>query len=185
MTVDQVARMDATRYSEVWEVSIRGATAPEMIHEQPDFEQPFGRIRLRRFTRRAPEVTWDLVQESRIHEVNFEPHKGVRLELDHANDERRLTFDDVPLGAALQVYGGLADYRLRHDNRAVALLRVLIDHREVSRALIDNDSGWVPLPAATTMPGRHRVELVASVYEPRDSIHVALCVAAEAWVRGR
>src|SRR4051812_1822482 len=30
MSLDQVARMDAVRYREIWEVSIRGASAPEL-----------------------------------------------------------------------------------------------------------------------------------------------------------
>lgn len=180
VSLDQVARMDAVRFSEVWEVSTRGAAAPEVASETPASELRFGRIRLRRFVRNAPTVTWDLTAQSRIHEVDFEPRKGMLIELDRIDEEGVLTFKNVPLGTELQVNAGLADYRTRYDNRATALLRVMVDGREVSRGSIGNESGWASLPPASTTPGRHDVALLARVLDPRGPVHLELCVAAEA-----
>jgi hypothetical protein len=78
------------------------------------------------------------------------------------------------------VYAGLANYRTRYENRATARLQVLVDGREVSRGDVGNESGWLALPAVSTNPGPHRVELVARVHDSRGAIHLALCVAAEA-----
>jgi hypothetical protein len=180
ISVNQAARMDAVRYGDVWEISIRGATAPEVAHETPVSDLRFGRVRARHFLRNAPTVTWDIAAQSQLNEVDFEPRRGVLLELGQVDQERRLVFADVPLGTELQVYGGLADYRTRYENRATARLQVMVDGREVSSGDIGNESGWLALPAVSTSPGPHRVELVARVHDSRGPIRLALCVAAEA-----
>lgn len=179
MSLDQAARMDAARYREVWEVSSRGATAPELAGETPVSEHTFGQIRVRQFVRRPPTIAWDLSGQSRIHEVGFEPRKGVLLELGHAYQQQRLFFRRATLGSVLHVYAGLANYRTRSENRATALLQVLIDGREITRGYVGNDSGWLPLPVASMPPGEHDIEFVARVHEPRGPIVLALCVAAE------
>jgi hypothetical protein len=183
ISVDQAARMDAIRYREVWEVSIRGASAPEVAGEPAVSEQTFGAIRARRFIREAPTVTWDLTKESRIHEVDFEPRRGILLELHHPYDQARSVFLRVNLGDQLQVYAGLADYRTRSDNRSTAMIQTMVDGREVARGFVGNDSGWVALPIAATAPGPHDVEIVARVQEPRGRVDLSVCVAAEARTR--
>jgi hypothetical protein len=185
ISLAQAARMDAVRYGDVWEVSIRGATAPEVGRETPVSDLRFGRIRARHFLRNAPTVSWDLGSQSQLHEVDFEPRRGVLIELHTADEERRLAFAEVPLGTELQVYAGLADYRTRYENRATARLQVMIDGREASHGDVGNDSGWLALPAASTTPGRHHVELVARVLDTRGPIHLALCIAAEARMPSR
>ena len=179
ISLDQAARMDAARYREVWEVSIRGATAPDVAGETPASVQTFGRVRVRRFIRAAPTITWDLRAQSRIHEIDFEPRTGVLLELRHPYEQRRLDFRQVNLGSQLVVYAGLASVSTRSENRATALLQVMVDGQEVIRASVGNDNGWLALPMVRTQPGLHDVEFLARVQDSRGSIHLALCVAAE------
>lgn len=185
ISVDQAARMDAVRYREVWEVSIRGASAPEVRGEPAISEQNFGSIRVRRFVRDAPAVTWDLANESRICEVDFEPRRGVLLELGHAYAQARRVFRQVNLGTQLQVYAGLAGYQTRSENRSTAAIQAMVDGREIARGFAGNDSGWVALPMAETLPGPHDVEIVARVQDPRGPVHLSVCVAAEARTRRR
>jgi hypothetical protein len=61
----------------------------------------------------------------------------------------------------------------------------MVDGREVSRTDVGNESGWRALPAASTTPGPHDVELVARVHDPHGAIHLALCIAAEARMPAR
>lgn len=49
MPIRDQARPDEARYSRLWEVSIRGARAPESLGQQPDLERRFGRVTLRRY----------------------------------------------------------------------------------------------------------------------------------------
>ena len=179
ISLDQAARMDAARYREVWEVSIRGAIAPEVAGAAPASAQTFGRVRVRRFIRAAPTITWDLRAQSRIHEIDFEPRKAVLLELRQPYEQRRLDFRQVNLGAELVVYAGLASVSARSENRATALLQVMVDGQEVIRASVANGSGWLALPMARTQPGLHDVEFLARVQDSHGPIHLALCVAAE------
>jgi hypothetical protein len=180
MSLDHAARMDAVRYREIWEVSVRGAEAPDVAGEPAVSEQAFGPIRLRRFVRDAPRVTWSLSEGARICEVDFEPRRGVVLELDHPLGQARRPYEDVNLGDQLQVYAGLADYKKRSDNRATALIQVMVDGREATRGIATNDNGWAALPTAATPPGLHEVEILARVQDPRDPIGLSVCVAAEA-----
>ena len=179
ISLHQAARMDAVRYHEVWEVTTRGATAPEVARETPVSAQTFGRIQVRQFIRNAPTVLWDLSDQAHVHEVDFKPRDGVLFELAHAYAQQRRLFRQVTLGTQLQVYAGLSDYRTRDENQATALLQVMIDGREVTRGYVGNDSGWLALPVAATQPGPHDVELVARVRETRGQTRMALCVAAE------
>ena len=179
ISLDQAARMDSARYRQVFELSIRGATAPDVAGETAASDQRFGEVRVRQFIRPAPAVTWALTEGAHVHEVDFEPRKSVLVELAHAYEQRQVRFDRVTLGAELHVYAGLADYKTRTDNRATALLRVMVDGEEVSRASVANDSGWLALPVAATRPGPHDVEFVARIQDARQPIHVALAFAAE------
>lgn len=179
ISLDDAARMDAARYRQVWEVSIRGATAAEMAGQAVASEQHFGRIRVRQLLQPGATVTWDLRDRSRIHEVDFEPRKGVLLELRRDGQQQRLVFPGVTLADTLHVAAGLADHRARSENRATALLTVLVDGREVSRGYVGNDTGWLALPVASTRPGRHDVEFVARVHASRGPVRLAVCVAAE------
>jgi hypothetical protein len=54
-------RMDDARFGRVWEVSQRGARAPEARRGTVAFERRFGALTLRRVERPAAEVTYDFV----------------------------------------------------------------------------------------------------------------------------
>lgn len=182
ISIDQAARMDAVRYRQVWEVSVRGAAAPDVAREAPISERWFGAVRVREFVRPAPAIAWDTRSRSQLQEVDFEPRRGVVLELRRADDERRARFDRVDLGTELQAYAGLANYRSRQENRGTALLRILVDGREVTRGLVDNESGWRPFPMARIEPGVHDVEFVARVDHASGPIVLSVSVAAESRV---
>jgi hypothetical protein len=179
ITIDHAARMDAARYAQIWVVSARGATPPEVAGAAPASDQAFGALRVRAFHRAAPRVTWDLRGDARVHEVDFAPRKGILLEIRDPRAERRRAYRAAPLGEELQVYAGLAGYERRSRNRAAAVVRVLVDGGEVSRASIDNDSGWTALPVAAIVPGPHDVEFVVSSGGGAGPTDLAVCVAAE------
>lgn len=182
LTVADAARMDAVRYGRIWEVSIRGAEAPEVAGLRPTSVAQHGRVRVRHFVRPAPEVTWDLRARSTLEEVDFTPRRCLRLrELRADSPPAKVTFPGVPLGDTLAVAAGLTDFRARKENHGVALVRLLVDGQEVSRAEIGPDSGWVHLPPAPTTPGPHTVEIEAQVVPGRGTpVKLPVCVAAEA-----
>jgi hypothetical protein len=185
LSIDQVARMDTVRYREIWEVSIRGASAPELATESPVSVETYGPIRLRRFERAAPEVTWALSDGARVCEIDFEPRRGAALELHSLYAQARREFAHVPLGSELQVYAGLDDYQKRSRNRSTAIVRILVDGREVAHRTIGNDDGWAPLPAVATPEGAHDVEIVTRVARADGPVDLSVCVAAEARARRR
>ncbi len=178
MTMDDVARMDAARYARVWEVSIRGARAPEATGEK-GFDRSFGAVRVRRFDRAAPPaVTWSFAAGAEVSEVAHEPHRCV-----HVPPPAKRDTPAAQLGTTLVVYAGIADVWNRKDNKAYADLRVLVDGAVVSEAVIGNDSGWLALPVATTTPGPHTVTFETAVDRQKGDQklgHLDLCVAAEA-----
>jgi hypothetical protein len=176
MTFHDAARMDAARYARVWEISARGASAPDATGPVA-LDESFGALRVRRHDRVAARVTWDLRPRAHLLEVDYAPRECVDL---HAPG--RLDAGAVPLGSTLAVYAGLSDFRSRRDNRAWAIVRVLIDDAEVARTSIGSESGWVPLPAIATKPGPHHVVLESSVdpSKPGTPAVLSVCVAAEA-----
>jgi hypothetical protein len=184
VTLDDVARMDAARYARLWEISVRGERAPETQGAKLTWEKTYGAVRVRLYTQEPASVVWDLRPRSRLLEVGFEPKMCVPLQtLDAITPEARLTLDRVTLGTELVVYAGLYDFRSRRDNRARALLRVLLDDAEVSRAVVDNESGFAALPVVPTHTGTHRLTFEASV-DPsspaNEKVKLDVCVAAEA-----
>jgi len=54
MPMEDQARADASVYRRLWEVSIRGAEAPEADGLDSDFEEHFGKVRVRRFNLGTP-----------------------------------------------------------------------------------------------------------------------------------
>lgn len=183
MSIEQVARMDAARYREIWEVSMRGASAPEVAGAAALSEQSVGPLRLRRVVRNAPAVTWSLADGAHLCEIDFEPRLGLALDLRQPFAQALREFRQVPLGNELQVYAGLADYQKRSRNRSKALIQVMVDGREVARGLAGNNDAWVALPTISTSSGAHDVEIVARVQDPRGTVDISVCVAAEARTR--
>ena len=181
LSIDDAARMDAARYQRIWEVSARNASAPE-ARGTPTFATRFGALRITRFERPAPRVTWDLGDRASLNEVGFSPRKCVLVgTLREGSPPASLAIADATLGTELVAYAGLADFRTRRENQGRALVRILVDGAEISRALVDNDSGWLALPPAATATGVHEVRFEASVDEgAKHPVKLAVCVAAEA-----
>lgn len=179
VSIDDLARMDAVPYARIWEVSIRGARAPEG-RGAAAWEQRFGAVRVRRFDRPSPppRVTWSLHARADVYEVAHEPHRCMKMPPGPVREHKGVT-----LGSELQVYAGIADVWSRRDNQAFALVRVMVDGNEVASAIIGNDSGWFALPAAATTPGVHDVQFEVSLVRDRGNPAKAkldVCVAAEA-----
>ena len=180
LSIDKVARMDAARYRDIWEVSARGASAPELAGQSVADERRFGALRLRHVRRPAPDVIWTPTERLQICEIDFAPRRSVVLELRHELAQAVTTFRGVPLGTGLQVYAGLGDYKKRSVNRSGALLQVMVDGQPAGQVLLGNESGWLALPTVPTTPGPHDVEFVARVQAPHGAVDLSVCVMAEA-----
>jgi len=83
--IDMAARMDADRYGRIWELSIRGATAPEVAGLSPVEDRP-GPVTVRRYERTPVTVLSDLTSAVKtadrpvradLVEVAFEPHRCI------------------------------------------------------------------------------------------------------------
>src|SRR5688572_6666760 len=84
ISIEMAARMDADRYGRIWELSIRGANAPEVAGLAP-VEEHLGEVEVRRYER-APAVVLAELTTARtdtpgartdLVEVAFEPHRCV------------------------------------------------------------------------------------------------------------
>lgn len=81
MPVSMVGRPDAARYGRIWEVSIRGARAPETEGLRAAQQGEAGGVRVVRYEQRAVTVTQDLVEELPRAQVSqaaaaAPPHEG-------------------------------------------------------------------------------------------------------------
>jgi hypothetical protein len=177
MTIEDAARMDDARYGRVWEVSIRGAAAPEAAGRRVAAETQLGRVRVRRLEREPAKVVWDLRGRAQLLEVDYHARGCAEVRA-----PGKLDAGTVALGARLAARAGLIDFRNRRDNFAFALVRVLVDDQEVARASIGSESGWVALPEAATAPGPHHVVFDVGVDPARGGKPAVLdvCLAAEA-----
>lgn len=90
--VATAARMDAARFGTIWELSIRGARAPETAGLSTADARTIDGITVRRFVRPPAVVVTDVVEAARtartdrgkpvqvvLAEVGFEPHRCVQL----------------------------------------------------------------------------------------------------------
>jgi hypothetical protein len=71
MPLSMVGRSDADAYARVWELSIRGAHAPECAGLTPELEEHFGRVTLRRYSKPAQQIVRDLVDDFVTAEVGL------------------------------------------------------------------------------------------------------------------
>lgn len=175
LTVRDAARMDAARYARIWEVSTRGAAAPEA--EGPiGFDESYGALHVRRVDHTAERISWDLRARSQLFEVDYQPRWCVEVRA-----PGRLDLGSVALDGRLVVYAGLSDFRTRRDNRAFAFVRVLIDDTEAARGRIGSETGWVRLPEISPRSGMHRVVLQTEVdpEAPGPPAILPVCIAAE------
>lgn len=186
--LDVAARMDAARFGRIWEVSIRGARAPETAGLAPVASWERDGIAVHRYERRPVTVLADvreLLATARtdgggrgpalvLAEVGFAPHRCIQV-VPNAGKPVRITFPGVRLGRELVGYVGLADVFTRRDVRAPGHLELELDGRVVARATAGVDDGWVRFAAPTT-PGVADVTFVARA----AATNRLICFAAEA-----
>lgn len=171
LPVDVAARMDADRFGRIWEVSIRGARAPETAGLDPTVDVP-DEVTVRRYDRKPVTVITDLRgEESRprlprtLDEVGFDPHDCLEIA-----PKQRATFSNVNVGSTLVGYAGIPDIFDRRDNREPGTLTVEVDGKTAT-ATAGVDDGWVRFEVATT-PGVATITVSATGRK--------LCWAAEA-----
>lgn len=195
ISVRDATRMDADRYGVIWELSIRGARAPETAGLAPAWSADFGGVTVRRFEREPAVVVTDLVDAMAalepvptppdascgpgvvITEVGFEPHRCVRV-IPRPGKSATVDLGTIELGTTLVGHVGLADVFTRRDVRTPAQLDVMIDGDVVATTRFGVDDGWVRFEAATE-PGPHRVQVIATSVHKKGRDRV-VCFAAEA-----
>lgn len=185
--LEMAARMDAARYGRIWELSIRGARAPETTGLAPVASTNVDGVTVRTFVRTPAVVVAD-VREAlgsavvegggrpslELAEVGFTPRRCVQV-IPTPGRPVRITFPRLPLGTRLVGYVGLADVFTRRDIRAPGTLAVEIGGRQVVAVTAGVDDGWVRFETPTT-PGTADVTFVASATAPQRLV----CFAAEA-----
>lgn len=192
LAVDAAGRLDAARYPAIWELSIRGARAPETRGLRADRSFAIGGVTARRYpqaartvvTDFAPQIATAAVGGARaggptyvLAEIGFAPHRCAQV-TPAPDGEVTLTFADVALGAELAVGAGLADVFTRRDVRAPGELAVAIDGFEVARWRFGVDDGWVRR-TIVTRPGRGTVTFTARAVGLKATGRL-ICFAAEA-----
>jgi hypothetical protein len=186
--VEMAGRMDATAYGRIWEVSIRGAQAPEVAGLTAVTDASFAGVTVRFYERTPVKVVDSLLAYAAAHptelvaeqgtatleltEVGFAPHRCVQI-IPPANGAVTLRVP-LKLGTKLVGYVGLADVFKRRDLRTSGTLEV---HAGAASAVVNAgvDDGWVRFELATT-PGTTGVTFVAKAVSPDRLI----CFAAEA-----
>jgi hypothetical protein len=193
LPIEMAARMDDARYATVWELSIRGAEAPEARGRRADWSMDAGGVRVRRLVREPAVVLTDFVAELgrarvegravgrpevRLEEVGFEPHRCVRVE-PQPDQTVRIEYPGVRLGTRLVGHVGLADVFTRRDVRAPGELAVSVDGRELVRVRAGVDDGWVRFEAETRPAERADVVFAATAVGAGARKRL-VCFAAEA-----
>jgi hypothetical protein len=190
LTLDMAGRMDAARYGRIWELAIRGASAPEVTGLVAVEHHEIQGIAVRRYEQPAAVVVSDLrdaLATARVEggtarvelvEVAFTPRRCMVVATP-ADRPVRITFPNVALGDELVGYVGIADVFTRRENREPVELALTIDGRPGATATAPIDA-WVPFRVATR-PGRAAVEVTlrwtaTGKHRPTR----AICVAAEA-----
>jgi hypothetical protein len=192
LPIEMAGRLDGARYGVIWELSIRGARAPETRGLRPTMTTSTGGVTVRRYQRPAIEVLYDFAPQiaaatvagarSRgpelvLAEVGFDPHRCAQI-VPEAGKSATLTFAGVPLGSSLAIGAGLADVFTRRDVRAPGELAVAVDGRPVATLRFGVDDGWVRKTVATT-PGTATVAFTATAVGPKSPNRL-ICFAAEA-----
>lgn len=195
--VAMAARQDADRYGVIWELSVRGARAPETRGLRPTWTGAYGGVVVRMFERAPDEVVTDVVEAAErapgslvqeglfargpqvvLAEVGFAPHRCLQF-VPSAGQEVSVTVPAVALGRELVGGVGLADVFTRRDVRTPIELIVRAGGREIARVRAGVDDGWVRWRGATT-PGTGDVTFVARTPDAEKARDRLVCVAAEA-----
>ena len=192
VNLDAAGRLDAARFPAIWELSIRGARAPETRGLVADQTIAVGGVTARRYpqaartvvTDFAPAIATAVVAGDRtggpalvLAEVGFAPHRCAQV-TPAPDREVTMTFRDVELGTELAVGAGLADVFTRRDVRDPGELAVAIDGFEAARWRFGVDDGWVRRTIATR-PGRATVTFTARAVGLKATGRL-VCFAAEA-----
>ncbi len=156
LTIDDAARPDGDRYAIIWELSIRGAQAPETRGRKLEWSGHSGAVSIKKWVAPPAIVVTDFSSalsaasvEGRavkppsrsLEEVGFEPHRCV-LTIPQADKSVGIHYHGVELGARLVGYVGLADVFTRRDIRAPGRLDIKIDGRSVLSRTVGVDDGW-------------------------------------------
>jgi hypothetical protein len=192
VSLDMAGRMDAARYSTIWEVASGRARSPDTRGLEPSESAEFGPLVLRRYQQSAAQVATDFAgslaqarvsgrsrarPELSLEEVGFTPRRCVLVE-PRPDQTVRITYEGVALGRELVGGVGLADVFTRRDVREPARLVVSIDGRAVADVTVGVDDGWVRF-AAPTAGGTAAVEFAVTAVGPRARER-KVCFAAEA-----
>lgn len=185
-------RLDAARFATIWELSIRGARAPETRGLTAAESFTIGGVTARRYRQRAAVVVTDFAarlteasitgERARgptavLAEVGFTPRRCVQV-VPQPDREVGLTFRDVELGTELAIGVGLADVFTRRDVRNPGELAVAVDGVELARWRFGVDDGWT-VRTVVTRPGRGTVTFTARAVGLGASNRL-VCFAAEA-----
>ncbi|MCU1278473.1 MAG: hypothetical protein JWM53_2019 [bacterium] len=169
VNVEMAGRSDADRYARVWELSIRGAHAPDAAGARLVRESRHGRVRVALYEKAAAPIAYDFTAaardarvlragepcfgdpqsgwrcgsqrvERRTLEIDYRPRRGLLVPAD--TRATTLGYSEVPLGDTLVVYAGLHDYYARKSADGLVDFFVDVDGVEKLRARIGNDDGW-------------------------------------------
>ena len=184
--IEAAARMDAARYSRIWELAIRGARSPDTAGLAPVATTEDAGVVVRRYERAPAIVVGDVLDRLatatsdgarptlELTEVGFAPHRCLQVS-PAPGTPLRITFPQLPLGRALVGYVGIADVFTRRDVRSPGGLDVELAGKVIASARVGVDDGWVRFAAATP-PGASDVTVIARASDAGRRI----CFAAEA-----
>ncbi|HEY0192254.1 MAG TPA: hypothetical protein VGC42_14130 [Kofleriaceae bacterium] len=182
--VADAARMDAARYARIWELSVRGARAPEVEGLTAATVETRSGIEIRRYAQPPAIVVGDVLDRYAsatgghpaltLAEVGFAPHRCLQLS-PVPGVPLRIVFPAFPLGRQLVGYVGIADVFTRRDVRSPVALEVELGGAVIASATAGVDDGWVRFAAATP-PGAGDVAFVLHAADANRK----LCFAAEA-----
>lgn len=191
--LEMAGRMDGDRYGRVWELTIRGARAPEVGDAAPTEQREFSGVTVRQYQRPPAVIAADITDpeslllartegtQPRVEfvEVAFAPHRCVVFSAP-PNRRSRLLFFQLTLARELVGYFGIADdVFARKGRRDPIKLTVEVDGRTIATATAAIDQ-WVKF-RADTPAGRHEVAFSIEWQQTMGSAAPKrVCIAAEA-----
>jgi hypothetical protein len=172
MPLDMVGRSDDAKYRRIWEVSIRGARAPETRPLNAVKRSEHGRVAVALYEKPATGVAYDFTRhfadarvtnpaEPRTMEIDYQPRRGILAPLQQGRPTV-LEWTGVPEARQLVGWVGLHDYYARKNADGPIRLALFIDGKPAKTVEARNADGWKRF-ALDLPPGTHdvRVELSA------------------------
>jgi hypothetical protein len=171
MPLEMVGRSDSARYGRIWELSIRGAHAPETKSLARVEGSVHGRVTVTLFSQTPTAIAWDSTShfadarvtqapgetpcprsptgfrcattlvEPRTLEIDYRPRRGLLVPLEQSKTTR-VEWSDVPVGAFLVGWVGLHDYYARKSSDAPVELALFVDGRAALTVPVANADGW-------------------------------------------